>query len=288
MTVNGGVLLDGGFTADGSVSLKDAQIAHELRWVPAAPPRGEVNLEGARAQQLSDDWADGRATGYWPQGRLRLTGFTYQGFAADRAASLEQRLEWIRSQYAAPDSKGRLANARGFSAQPYKQLAEAYRRAGHDSEARAVEIARRRDLRAYGDLPWQRRAINWLLDITIRYGFHTWRALAGLLALYAIVLCLGIAAQHSSNLVVPASAVPAQAHPTALRCTSAYPCFYPAGYALDVVIPLINVHQADYWRINGNHEAGWVWVGGTWIATGLGWFVATLLAVGYSGLARRE
>jgi hypothetical protein len=218
---------------------------------------------------------------------------------------VEQRLEWIRSQYATPDSTDRppgtpegpvirqpsaaiRTGPAPFTTQPYKQLAEQYRRAGQDSEARTVEIARRRDLRSFGNLPWHRKAINWLLDVTIRYGFHTWRALAGLLALYAVVLGAALAAQHSSNLVVPASAIPVQAHPTALRCTTGYPCFYPAGYAIDLVVPLINVRQADYWRINGNHQAGWAWVGGTWIATGLGWFLATLLAVGYSGLARHD
>ena len=28
---------------------------------------------------------------------------------------------------------------------------------------------------------------------------------------------------------------------------SSYPCFYPAGYAIDTVIPIVNVHQAEYW-----------------------------------------
>lgn len=57
---------------------------------------------------------------------------------------------------------------------------------------------------------------------------------------------------------------------------------------LDLVVPLINIHQADYWQVNGHHALGWMWVLGSWLATALGWFLATLLVVGYSGLARKE
>ena len=58
--------------------------------------------------------------------------------------------------------------------------------------------------------------------------------------------------------------------PSATQCTSNYPCFYPVGYTIDTVIPIINVHQADYWGPDGHAPWGWVWVGGTWVATGLG------------------
>jgi hypothetical protein len=40
--------------------------------------------------------------------------------------------------------------------------------------------------------------------------------------------------------------------PVAARCTTDYPCFSPVGYAIDTVIPLINIHQAEYWRPNAN------------------------------------
>jgi len=173
-----------------------------------------------------------------------------------------------------------------FATQPYKQLAEVYRRAGQDNEARAVEIAMRRDLRKRGNLPRPARYLNWLLDATIRYGFQTGRALVGLAALYIIVFLAAFIAQHQGNLIAATNVQNPGLHPTALHCVTGYPCFYPAGYAFDLVVPLINIHQADYWQANGHHWLGWAWVLGTWIATALGWFVATLLVVGYTGLAR--
>ena len=62
----------------------------------------------------------------------------------------------------------------------------------------------------------------------------------------------------------------------------------PAGFAIDIVVPIVNVHQADEWAVNGHAFWGWVWVGGTWIATGLGWGLATLFVAGYTGLVRSE
>ena len=313
--IGGSVYLDREFTATGAISLRGAIISRELRWEPARPLDGEVSLEGARVQQLTDNWSGGRVGGYWPEGRLRLGGFTYEGFGGDQPVSVDQRLEWIRSQFGNPACRadggylaehiraaGRAAQPKNanhpttetaadlysFTTQPYKQLAEVYRRAGLDREAQTVEIARRRDLRHFGDYPLHRKALDSMLDITIRYGYRTWRVLVGLVALYLIVFSAFVIAQHESSLIVPATAISSEPQPTALHCVTGYPCFYPAGYAVDVVFPLINVHQAQYWRPNGDLQGGWAWVVGTWLATGLGWLLATLLVVGYSGLARRE
>lgn len=289
ISVSGGVLLDEAFTAAGSISLRAAAIVRELRWAPAIVPTA-VNLESARLQQLTDDWTGGRSGGFWPRGTMRLTGLTYEGFGGDSPPSVEHRLAWIRSQHEPPAESGALMPAAvPFTAQPYKQLADVYRRVGQDDEARTVEIAKRRDLRRYGNLSWHRKFINWALDATIRYGFQTWRALAGLMGLYAIAFSAFLFAQHQQGLITPANTLAAaHVHPTAMECVAGYPCFYPAGYAVDVVFPLINLHQADNWRANGHHPWGWPWVAGTWVATGLGWSLATLVVVGYTGLARRD
>ncbi|MFJ2582823.1 hypothetical protein [Kitasatospora aureofaciens] len=55
-----------------------------------------------------------------------------------------------------------------------------------------------------------------------------------------------------------------------------------------MVVPLINVHQADNWRPNGDVSWGWAWTAGTWTATGLGWALSTLAVAGYTGLIRKD
>ncbi len=282
--VTGSIFLDEGFAAAGAVSLSGASVGHELRWEPGEPPGGQVNLEGASAEYLVDDWTRPRAIGYWPPGRVRLAGFTYSGFGGDHQATVEQRLDWLRNQHQVSPGE----SASPFATQPYRQLADVYRRAGQEDDAIIVEIAMRRDMRRNGNLPLHSKVLNWILEVTIRYGFHTGRALVGIIALYMVTFLAFLFAQHQANLIVASNINNPGLHPSALQCVSGYPCFYPAGYAFDLVVPLINIHEADYWQANGHHWFGWAWVLGSWVATALGWFLATLLVVGYTGLARRE
>jgi hypothetical protein len=309
MKVSEDVLLDEGFTAAGAVSLnsvhvggslllaptalagKDkialsaarAQITGRLRWAPGQPVSGRVNLEGATVGEL-DDWSRRRANGYWPTGGLlNLDGFTYGRFR-DQQATVEQRLAWIRSQYQLPTGSGSAA----FATQPYEQLAAVYRQAGQDAEARKVAIARRADLRKYGKLNRYRRFGNWFLDWSIKYGYQTWRAAMGLATLFVVFLALSILAQHQ-HVIVPIGGIDGlHPVPSVTQCMSNYPCFYPVGYTVDTVIPIINVHQADYWGPDGHAPWGWGWVALSGVATGLGWALATLLVAGYTGLVRRD
>ncbi len=64
--------------------------------------------------------------------------------------------------------------------QPYEQLAAVCRRAGQDSAARTLAIARRADLREFRNLSSCSKAGKWLLDKTIKYGYQTWRAGVGI------------------------------------------------------------------------------------------------------------
>jgi hypothetical protein len=304
MKVGGHVALDQKFTADGAIDLwlvhvgrsailvpwalagsgqvalnaDGAQITGSLLWAPDWPVFGQVNLEGATVGHLVDGWGKYRPGGFWPTGgQLRLDGFTYDRLG--RQATVEQRLKWIRSQY----WRSR-AGWRGFATQPYEQLAKVYQLAGKDSDAREVAIARRVDLRRYGSLTWYGKVGNWFLDKTIKFGYRTWRAALGLAVVFVAFLVMTFfAEQHHA--IVPVSDLVASVHPVpvATRCAPSYPCFYPLGYAVDVVIPVINVHQADFW---GLHGLGWVV--GSWAATVLGWAAVTLLVVGYTGVVRQQ
>jgi hypothetical protein len=268
-----------------------ARIGYELRWEPDKPVPGRVILQDASANGLRDSWTDAkgvaRPNGYWPsadQGQLLVNGFTYGRFVGSPLPMLKQRLAWIGSHPQRPAVK----EGASFAPQPYEHLVQVYQQAGHDTEARKAAIARRRDLRWYGGLSRRRKAGNWLLDVTIGYGYETWRALVALAGLYAFVLVVFVIAQHQPALVVPSQSV-AGLHPvpTARTCSVDYPCFYPAGYAIDTVIPLINIGQGGYWRPNASAPYGWTVEFVSWAGICLGWALATLIVAGYTGLARR-
>jgi hypothetical protein len=289
-----------------------AQIAGALRWLPTRQVLGEVNLEGATAGALEDAWSTEnggeRDNGYWPVGgQLHLDGFTYGRFGSNplggnRQASVMQRLAWIRSQYeqkpkptvrqservASPITIASSKSAEDFTTQPYEQLAAVYRHAGQDSQARKVAIARRADLRTYGNLNWYRRFGNRFLDTTIKYGYQTWRAGVMLVILFVIFVWLSVLAQQNHLIIPVGNTQGLHPLPSATKCTSSYPCFYPLGYAVDTVIPIINVHQADNWGPDGSATWGKAFVFATWLGTGLGWALATLLVAGYSGVVRQN
>jgi hypothetical protein len=310
ITVRSDVFLDEGFTAadavrlsgariKGRLSLKGATLAHpvalvaneakigqQLIWAPASPVTGEVSLEQTQLHRLDDDWGNARGGAYWPRdGELRLTGLVYDGFGGGPEATCQQRLEWIRGQHKkpTPTQLGR------FETQPYEQLALVYRESGNDNDARKVAIAARSDLREYTKLGPLRFTLNWLMDKSIRHGYRPLRAVKVLLALYVIALGMFFWAQHQDDVMVPAknTTVISAVNP-AMVCSKNYTCFYPAGYAVDVTIPIINTGQAEYWRPNAHAPWGWIYLFSTWIFTGLGWAFATLAVAGYTGLIRKD
>ena len=284
--IGGTLWLQGKLTADENEPALDAagaQIAGTFRWAPAEQVTGRVSLDGAAVGELDDDWTS--VNGFWPTGgRLSVKGFTYDRVGGTHPATVGQRLEWLRSQY--PSAFPGVQAV--FATQPYEQFAAVCRRVGQDTAARKVAIARRSDLRKYGNLNRYRKFGNWLLDKTIKYGYQTWRAGVGLAALFGIVLALSVLGQHQHVMVPVGDIKGLRPVPSATQCTSNYPCFYPAGYTVDTVIPLINVHQAEHWGPDGHAAWGWLWVGSAWVATGLGWALATLLVAGYTGLVRQE
>jgi hypothetical protein len=112
---------------------------------------------------------------------------------------------------------------------------------------------------------------------------------AALAVLYiAAVVIFWIAQHHGQLIITVMSTKGLNPAPAAMRCTGNYPCFYPAAYAIDTVIPVINVHQATYWGPNGHAPWGHALSIFTSVGILLGWSLATLAVAGYTGLVRRD
>jgi urease gamma subunit len=97
---------------------------------------GGVNLAYAQVGTLADDLAS------WPD-TYNLVGFTYLSISGDE--NLDQRLCWIKE-------------SKPFSPHVYSQLAEVYRRSGHEGYARQEVIRREKERRQQPDLNWGSRA----------------------------------------------------------------------------------------------------------------------------------
>ncbi|MFI5953418.1 hypothetical protein [Cryptosporangium sp. NPDC051539] len=293
--VTGNVFLDDGFTAVGgvqvlgatfggdldlygatlgAVSLEGTRVAGCLRLQsPGARPDGIFDLTRAHVGELRD------APGFWPApGRLILTGFTYDRLGTHTTVDVAERLDWIRR------------NQR-YSPQPYRQLARVLTDTGHPDRARRILIAARDDQRRRGDLRWYQRIANWLLGATIAHGYRPLRP-AWILAV-AAVLTWWIVAMHTAVFVPTGDNVPEDprtGRPTVSseRCTGDYPCLIPAAYALENMVPILDLHQASLWQPTTATPTGKAVRGWLYATSIVGWIGSTLIVVALTGLADRR
>ena len=218
--------------------------ADTLLLLPDGRPNGVVDLTGARVGSLFDDETT------WPA-ELALDGFVYESLDND-AVGVRARLGWLAR------------NRGGYTPQTYEQLAAAYRRAGREEAARRVAITkqwhRRRQLNPLG------RAWNWLLYLTVGYGYRTWLAAVWLAGLTVL-----------GNLVFT-NAFPAHMRPA----TGSAPAFNAVGYTLDVLLPIVDLGQQQAWQ---PQAAALYW---SWALTGAGWVLTTAVVAGLTSVLRRE
>lgn len=124
----------------------------------------------------------------------------------------------------------------------------------------AKELARRREL------TWPGKAWNWLLYVTVGYGYRYW--LAGVWL--GVLLVLGS--------LVFASAYPAHMH----RAAAVVPSFQPVIYALDVLLPIVNLGQQQAWVPQGPALVC------SWLLTGIGWILTTAVVAGLTNALKRD
>ncbi|WP_373316944.1 oxidoreductase [Streptomyces sulfonofaciens] len=228
---------------DQEVSLRRVQTP-ELRFLGERPQRGRVVLSGARIVTLVDKAAS------WPRaGGLSMGGFSYESLVPRGPFSLSLRLEWLAA--ATPE----------YNPEPYEKLAAVLRSSGEDAEARVVLLAKQRRRRA--TLPLAAKLWGYAQDWTVAYGYRPGRAALWMAVLWA---ASAIAFSHASH-----PPIKAEEHPD----------WNAPLFALDLLIPVINLGQDGYWKLH----SGWQWAAAVVIC--LGWILATTVAAGATRLLRR-
>lgn len=207
---------------------------------------------------------------------------------------MQRRLEWLRK------------SADGYRPGPYNQLADAYRRAGHVDDARAVLIGKERE-RAHSErdlmirdvqevrdasrsgqgpnatMRWHRWALlrvriavqrrfaggwDWFVRYTVGYGYQPLRITYWALALW--VVATGAVAMWGDSIESKTSGS-SKAH------------LYPEWYALDLLLPVANLKQRDLFVVHG-----WPAVTVTTLFVVAGWIFALVLVAGLTGLFKRD
>ncbi|MCX5378881.1 oxidoreductase [Streptomyces sp. NBC_00091] len=228
---------------DQEISLRRIQTP-ELRFVGDAPERGRVVVSGAKVVKLVD-----RSTSWPGRGRVSMEGFVYENLAPRGHFPLSRRLEWLEA--ATPE----------YSPEPYERLAAVLRDGGEDLGAREVLVAKQRRRRA--TLSPAAKAWGYLQDWTVVYGYRPGRAALWMAVLWAAGTLLFLRHQPAP--------IKAEEHPH----------WDAALYALDLLLPVIDLGQQGQWKVEG----GWQW--GSAVLVLLGWILATTVAAGASRLLRR-
>ncbi|MFE3630571.1 oxidoreductase [Streptomyces goshikiensis] len=228
---------------DQEVSLRRIQTP-ELRFVGERPERGRVVLSGAKVVKLVDTSTS------WPgPGGVSIEGFAYENLAPRGHFPLARRVAWVEA--ATPE----------YSPEPYERLAAVLRAGGEDADAREVLLAKQRRRRA--TLPLAARAWGHLQDWTVVYGYRPGRAALWMAVLWAAGSLLF--SQHD---------------PPPIK-EDEHPQWSAALFALDLLLPVIDLGQEGQWRLEG----GWQWGAAALVL--LGWILATTVAAGASRLLRR-
>jgi hypothetical protein len=266
---------------DTGLNAERARIDGSLYWVAITlAPNTQLDLADARASELWDDQSS------WPaRGNLMLNGFAYEGFGNDCPADANSRLAWLQRQ------------PPGFHAQPYAELAKALMAAGETDDAIKVEIAQRVAQRRETGLGRLERAWNALLQYTIGYGFIPLRALWWIMGFVALGTAL-FEWGYTMRLVSPTEEAAYESFMKSGTTPPHYPRFNAFVYSLENFLPVVDLHQGEYWRPNPPHgaaahlnpdlkkrpHAGALLRWYLWIHILAGWILTPLLAAGLSGL----
>jgi hypothetical protein len=208
------------------------------------PPGGAVRLAQARVGTFADSPA------LWSAVRgVDLAGFYYDQLGDTRQVDVRTRLGWL--EQVMPD----------YTPGPYEQLAAAYRRAGDEELAQRVLMARQH--RRYAEADLVERTWGALQRWTVGFGYRPWLAVCWLV-LFAV---LG-GAWFAANPPTPID-------------EGQNPAFNPWLFAADTLLPIVNLGQDGYWRMDGASQ---------WISSGLvaaGWILATTAAAGAARVLKR-
>lgn len=245
LRVDGDLVLRDGFTATGG-SNGDA-----------------VRLSAAHVGGLKIDLSGIHNLGGGPGG-LRVDGLVYTGLPVGPTVA-----EWLAV----------LAHRTpGYAAQPYRQLADATRAAGHDGDTRKILIAQRRDqlnrraVTARSERAWAR-----FTGVVLGFGYQPWRALLWLLAVVAIAIALTIIGGNHGGL----------AH-TERTGSAGTPCttVERVGVGIDLGLPLIKTTARDTCTTTTT-PAGRTITATGWALQLAAWALATLFIAGFTGAVRK-
>lgn len=272
-----------------ALNLQRVAVRDGLYWREVKSVAGPIDLSSAHIGDLAyDENSWDLAT------ELSLVGLTYENFFGSVDLKFHKRL---LKKGASPVGQ--------FHPQPYQQLAKFYREGGHRYEAREILIEKEREQRKAAKTGILVRVWDAAAEAVAGYGYKPWLSLWWLAGLVAIMIGMAQLTWNAGDFA-PNSAVvltsqdwkaiadgpsenPAADWTDALAPGKDYETFYSFAYALDVVVPVLDLGQTDAWAPSPARGDWGYWVFYLQkIFIVLGWVVTAIAAAAISGMIRRD
>jgi len=241
---------------------------------------GVVRLGSLKATVLLDD-----AESWEKVGVLSLNGFCFESIGGTSPKTWKMRSAWLKKQDP-------------FARQPWMQTISVLRAAGHvhDADRLGIEFEKELGRKKFGKryaLRFWHAVYGWLTA----FGYRPQRALYELIALWGIsALFFEIAARYGVF-------APADPHvfldPAFDACRAAaqwvacpalsneYPRFSGVMYALDLILPVIDLHLEREWMPMATTTMGWFARALAWLDIMLGWVGSVAMVAALTKLLNR-
>ena len=179
-----------------------------------------------------------------------------------------------------------------FTPQPYTQLAKVFCESGKEADAKKILIERENARRKYGGLSFSGKVWNWILGVTIGHGYNLSRLF------YPVYFCLIfgwifflVGYYHGAMACVKVEPISGEANTTDNKTVASKPLggqkFNSLIYSIDTFVPLVNLHQQDYWLPDATKRFGRILRMYLWFQIIMGWFCSTLAIAGIAGLVQK-
>lgn len=293
----------------------------------------KVSLAGAYATALNDD------ANSWGK-QLVLNGFVYDFLDVHNTMSVSERVKWLEKQWVKsprPNTEN-LSVPTAFVPQPWLQLKNVLESMGRAEESREIGIEYERHRAKCGQIglspaTWNpvRRGLNWVvanaLHISygklIGYGYRPMQLVSWFLGVWLLTTVLYWYAANQGAVFAPSDPLifqnqaymtcqpssdktfePAPGTGNWYLCNALpqeYTGFSPVAFSLDLLLPLVDLHQEKDWaplietpKANVGEEIVGIFSLKRfvrfvmWLEILAGWVFSLLFVVIVSGLARRK
>lgn len=314
--VDGAVLLDSGFTAQGNVDFTSSTLDDYFR-VHGATINGNLLLTHAeiaerfsfqQSQTASIDLSHASVTVLdddaqsWPTaGHVNLDGFKYDRIehSPTIAWTLFRRTQrdlqgWMSRRWSRVPPPSRpptsvnsldwriewIRRQDRYVPQPYEQLARTLQAAGYESEARRVAVEKQVDRRQRGGLWRWPRVKSLFLGLTLEHGYSPLRPFIPAVAIVILWWWIFYRVGFAEGAFQPASGE--------LLKGGDNPPFNAFVFSLDTFLPIVDFGQERAWRPKGDDFWGNVVLIAYWFEVALGWIISSILVLGLSRIVRQD